>query len=84
MRTDLRVAFVHAVVLLLATSAPAHAYLDPGTGSMILQGLLAGIAGALVVGKLYWLRLKQFFSSLFARQSAAEEQPEESPEKAES
>lgn len=41
-----------------ATSTPAHAYLDPGTGSMILQVLLGGIAGVAVAGKFYWHRLR--------------------------
>ena len=41
---------------------PAHAYLDPGTGSMLLQGLLAGIAGAVVVLRLYWAKIKAIFS----------------------
>jgi hypothetical protein len=40
---------------------PAHAYLDPGTGSIILQLLLGGVAGFMVIGKLYWQRLKDFF-----------------------
>lgn len=40
---------------------PAHAYLDPGTGSIILQLLLGGIAGIAMVGKLYWHRLTSFF-----------------------
>jgi hypothetical protein len=40
---------------------PAYAYLDPGTGSMLVQMLLGGVAGALVVGKLYWHRIKAFF-----------------------
>lgn len=39
--------------------APAHAYLDAGTGSMILQLLIAGVAGGLVMIKVYWHRLKQ-------------------------
>jgi hypothetical protein len=34
--------------------SPAHAYLDPGTGSMILQVLLGGIAGAALAGRFYW------------------------------
>ena len=51
----------------LCYAAPAFAYLDPGTGSIILQGLIAGIAGALVVGKLYWERIKQFFARLLSR-----------------
>jgi hypothetical protein len=36
------------------------AYLDPGTGSMLLQAVVAGVAGAAVAGKLYWRRLKGF------------------------
>ena len=42
-------------------TAPAYAYLDPGTGSMLLQLLLGGVAGFLVIGKLYWARIKAFF-----------------------
>ncbi len=45
----------------IGVTSPAYAYLDPGTGSMLLQMLLGGIAGALVVGKLYWLQVKAFF-----------------------
>jgi len=35
----------------------AHAYLDPGAGSALIQGVLAAIAGIIVAGKLYWHRL---------------------------
>ena len=34
-------------------------YLDPGSGSMILQVLAGGAAAVAVTGKLYWKRLKQ-------------------------
>jgi hypothetical protein len=37
---------------------PVHAYLDPGTGSMIIQAVVAGVVGVLAVGRLYWTRLK--------------------------
>jgi hypothetical protein len=37
---------------------PAHAYLDPGTGSMVIQAVVAGVVGALALGRLYWARLK--------------------------
>ena len=50
-------------------TGPAWAYLDPGTGSMMLQLLLGGIAGAMVVGKLYWHRFRQFVTSRFAGRS---------------
>ncbi len=56
---------------------PALAYLDPGTGSMLLQGLLAGIAGALVVVKLYWYRIKKIFSFSKAEGQKPEHQAEE-------
>ncbi|MGH6865218.1 MAG: hypothetical protein ACREDO_03360 [Methyloceanibacter sp.] len=36
------------------TTSSAHAYLDPGTGSIILQVLLGGVAGVALAGKLYW------------------------------
>ena len=45
----------------IGIAPPANAYLDPGTGSMLVQMLLGGVAGALVVGKLYWHRIKVFF-----------------------
>ena len=35
-------------------------YIDPGSGSMFLQGLAAGIAGIGVLAKVYWRRVKRF------------------------
>ncbi len=43
-----------ALTVLGMSASSAHAYLDPGTGSMILQVLLGGIAGMAVAIKLYW------------------------------
>ena len=36
------------------------AYLDPGSGSMILQILAGGVAAIAVTAKLYWGRLLKF------------------------
>lgn len=49
-------------VILLVFVEPAHAYLDPGTGSILLQGFIAAIAGTMITGKLYWNRIKSVFS----------------------
>jgi hypothetical protein len=38
----------------------ALAYLDAGSGSMILQLLAGGAAAAAVAGKFYWRRLLRF------------------------
>ena len=40
----------------------SFAYIDPGSGSMLLQVLIASILGILTVIKIYWARLKSFFS----------------------
>lgn len=36
-------------------------YLDPGSGSLILQLLLGGVAAIGVSAKLYWHRILRFF-----------------------
>lgn len=53
------VAIVGAVAL---APSSAHAYIDPGTGSMVLQAVIAGVVGGLVVIKMYWQRIKAVFS----------------------
>ena len=35
------------------------AYLDPGSGSMILQALLGGVAGLFVAVKMFGVRIKE-------------------------
>ncbi|HJT62620.1 MAG TPA: hypothetical protein VJ797_13200 [Burkholderiales bacterium] len=52
---------------LLAWIAPAYAYLDPATGSILLQGLIAGIAGLTVVLRLYWQRIKALFRRMIGQ-----------------
>jgi hypothetical protein len=48
--------------LWLARTGVAHAYLDPGTGSFLLQVLIGSLAGALYVCRLYWTKVKAFLS----------------------
>ena len=42
-------------------SINVKAYLDPGTGSMMLQVILGGIAAVAVAIKLYWHKLTSVF-----------------------
>jgi hypothetical protein len=44
-------------LLVLLTPAPARAYLDPASGSMVLQLVLGGAAGVAVAIRLLWRRL---------------------------
>lgn len=50
-----------AAITLLALERPVAAYLDPGSGSMLLQVLLGGFAAVGVAAKLYWHRLATLF-----------------------
>ncbi|HMO02564.1 MAG TPA: hypothetical protein PKD37_03900 [Oligoflexia bacterium] len=49
-------------VLFFCLSDSAYAYIDPGTGSMLLQVLLAGAAGVAVAFKLVFRRFRNIFS----------------------
>lgn len=49
----MRTLFVLFGLLLLSD---AHAYLDPGSGSAILQGVLGALAAIALTLKLYWHR----------------------------
>ncbi|MCS6803559.1 MAG: hypothetical protein NZ823_00240 [Blastocatellia bacterium] len=45
----------------------AHAYVDPGSGSFILQFIIAALLGAGLTLKMYWQRGRQFLSSLISK-----------------
>ena len=45
-------------ILLTATSPGALAYLDPGTGSIIIQALIATFAMAGVVFRMFWFKVR--------------------------
>ena len=46
------------ILIFIADLNQAHAYLDPGTGSMLIQVIIAGAVGAAFTLKLYWKRIK--------------------------
>ena len=50
---------IFTLTLFLSTllERPAYAYLDPGTGSLILQSLIGAIAGVLFFGRHYLMKL---------------------------
>jgi hypothetical protein len=58
--------FVAVFLLISHLQGNVEAYLDPGSGSIVLQFLLGGAIAALVAARSYWDRLKTF---LFRRPS---------------
>jgi ribosomal protein L11 methylase PrmA len=51
---------VGVIVLLLSTNA--YAYIDPGTASLMLQGILAAVATGLATVGIYFQKIKSFFT----------------------
>lgn len=47
-----------AAAMTVAMIVPAHAYLDPGTGSIVLQAIIGGVAASLFILRSYFHRLK--------------------------
>lgn len=65
-----------SLVLAAASTTEAKAYLDGGSGSMLLQLLLGGVAGLAVAGKLYWYKLLSLFGMKPKQAESAEVEAE--------
>jgi hypothetical protein len=63
------------VLLWMAAALPAHAYLDPGTGSMILQAVIATVAMSVAAISVYWQKFKSFFAG--EKKAEQAQKPEE-------
>jgi hypothetical protein len=69
---------IAAVVLI---SADAFAYIDPGTGSMMIQWVLGAALAAFAAINVYWVRIRAFFSGS-AQQKQADTEAEQSQHEA--
>ena len=47
----------------LVSPVSSYAYIDPGTGSFVLQLLIAGFLGAIFYLKFYWRKVKLFVAN---------------------
>ena len=45
----------------------SHNYIDPGTGSLIIQALIASLVGGGYLVKTHWIKVKEFLSKLFSK-----------------
>lgn len=48
----------------MSVSGNAHAYLDPGSGSFILQMLIAGLLGAIFTVKMWYAAVKIYIANI--------------------
>ena len=54
-------------------STSEYAYLDPGTGSIILQAIIGFIAVCMATISFYWNKLKLFFTKLLKKDKKSEQ-----------
>jgi hypothetical protein len=66
-----------ASLVVISRTEPAHAYLDPGTASLVLQGIVGAVGAGLVAGGIYWRKLTGLFRKGGADE--AESTPSEPP-----
>ena len=64
----------------IAVAGPAHAYIDPGMGSLLLQGAVGGVATFLVVMRLYGAKAKKTMLARLGRAPAQADQTTHAPE----
>lgn len=57
-----------------------YAYLDPGTGSYVLQLIMAGLLGVAFLAKVYWRNVKAFLSNLLRKRREGREEDEDDNE----
>ena len=76
----LKSSIVSAAVLLLLLPGTASAYLDPGSGSYLIQIIIATFVGGAYALKMYWKSFKSFISGLFSSQNTEDTEPPDSTE----
>ncbi len=64
---------VFLILFGLVFSTDSYAYIDPGSGSIILQAIIAAIAGAGTAITIYWKKVKLFFSKIFKKKDNEKE-----------
>lgn len=62
----MRLNFIYLFLLLLFPSF-AYAYIDPGSGSLIIQVVIAGIVSSIFALKIFWQKIKNFFTEKFSK-----------------
>ena len=58
------------IIILLSffiLTTKAHAYLDPGTGSIILQAIIGAFAAFFTSIYIFWAKVKNFYKKIFKK-----------------
>lgn len=64
--------FINSLIFYFLSSNYTFAYLDPGSGSIILQAILAALATAGATITFYWRKIKIYFKNIFSKKKNEE------------
>lgn len=59
-----------ASILLIFTGttiSDAYAYIDPGSGSIIIQGIIGALVGVGITIRVYWAKIKMSLENKFSK-----------------
>ena len=74
--THLIITFITLALFCLTLPKTAYAYLDPGTGSYVIQMIIAALVGVAFVIKIYWGKTKTFLANLISKRPRDREDDE--------
>ena len=64
-----------SIILVIAFPPPAHAYIDPGTGSYLFQLTIGGTLAVFIAVGSYWRRIARFLLRRDARPPVESRRP---------
>ena len=62
--------FIHIFFFYILSINSAYAYIDPGTGSIILQAIVAFVAAFFAYITLFWRKFKSLLAKLFKKKKS--------------
>ncbi len=76
MKTITQISSVALIIYCSWTCFPSNAYgyIDPGTGSFILQMLIGFVLGGIFALKVFWGKVTAFFTRIFGRKTTGSDE----------
>jgi len=67
---------IFAVLGMFLLVEPAYAYLDPGTGSLIIQVLIASLVSLIFAIKVFWKKITNYFRNFSSKENHDQDENE--------
>jgi len=65
----IRLFLVFSIILFFSGTviSDAHAYIDPGSGSIVIQALIGALVGVGITLKVYWAKIRMAIDTKFSK-----------------